>query len=306
MTVITCKDVRKTYRYYKVLENLNFTIQENTLTGIIGRNGVGKTTLMKMIAGFTDVTTGELDVFSEKPFNNLFTSSNTIMIDDELTFPEGMTLESIFQECERFYPRWDDAFARRLLQYFNLQLKSKLYILSKGKKSTFHAIIGLAARSPLTIFDEPTNGMDAAVRKDFYRALLKDYIAHPRTILLSSHHLEEIEDLLEDVLLIHKRSILFHGSVTELQEKFMTLMGNEDKLKDYIHSEDVISLQRTAPYITMTVNNRLSEQELEALRENGVRTSTVSANDAYVALTQQTKGGIDDVFNEANKNRNDQ
>lgn len=306
MTVITCRDVTKTYRFYNVLENLNFSIQANTLTGIIGRNGVGKTTLMKMIAGFTDVTSGEMNVFEEKPFNNLFVSSNVLMLDEELTFPEGMTVKDILVECQRFYPQWDDRFAKHLLQYFNLQPTSKLYILSKGKKSTFHAIIGLAARSPLTIFDEPTNGMDAAVRKDFYRALLKDYIAHPRTILLSSHHLEEIEDLLEDVLLIHKRSILFHGSVTELQEKFMTLMGNEDKLKDYIHSEDVISLQRTAPYITMTVNNRLSEQELEALRENGVRTSTVSANDAYVALTQQTKGGIDDVFNEANKNRNDQ
>ena len=70
-------------------------------------------------------------------------------------------------------------------------------------------IIGLAARCPLTIFDEPTTGMDAAVRKDFYRALLKDYIAYPRTIILSSHHLEEIEDLLEDVLLIHDGKIIF-------------------------------------------------------------------------------------------------
>lgn len=299
MTVITCTNVTKTYRSYKALENLNFSIEENTLTGIIGRNGVGKTTLMKMIAGFTEVTTGELDVFSEKPFNNLFVASNVIMIDDELTFPSGMTLEDIFKECQRFYPRWDDALAKRLLQYFRLHLKSKPYILSKGKKSIFYAIIGLAARSPLTIFDEPTNGMDAAVRKDFYRALLKDYIAHPRTILLSSHHMEEIENLLEDVLLIHNRSVLFHGSMTELQEKCITLMGSEDKLVDYIHSTDVIALQRTAPYVTITMNNRLNEQELETLRENRVRVTTVSANDAYVALTKQSKGGIDDVFNEA-------
>ena len=76
--------------------------------------------------------------------------------------------------------------------------------------------------------------MDTVVRKDFYRALLKDYIAHPRTILVSSHHLEEIEDLLEDILLVHNKTVLFHGSITELQEMFVRLIGKSEKLLEFV------------------------------------------------------------------------
>ncbi len=297
MTVITCQNVTKSYRSYNVLNDIQFDIKENTLTGIIGRNGVGKTTLMKMIAGYTEVDAGKLEVFSENPFNNLIVSSNTVFIDDTMTFPESMTIQDIFKECKRFFDRWDNQLATRLSTYSGLHPKTKPYILSKGKRSIFHAIIGIASRSPLTIFDEPTNGMDAVVRKDFYRALLKDYIAHPRTILLSSHHIEEIENLLEDVLLIHNQTILFHGSITDLQERFITLMGTEQKLGNYMDSDDVIALQKIDSYVTLTMKNRFTEQEFEVMRENGIHVSNVSANDAYVALTGKSKGGIDDVFN---------
>lgn len=296
MTVIQCQNVTKAYGSQIVLEDSNFSIKKNTLTGIIGRNGVGKTTLMKMIAGFIQESSGTLDVFSERPFNSLKVSSNSIFTDDLMLFPQSMRLIDILNECKRFYFRWDHALALRLLDYFGLHPQLKPRVLSKGKKSTFHAIIGIASRSPLTIFDEPTTGMDAVVRKDFYRALLKDYLAHPRTILLSSHHVEEIEDLLEDVLLIHDQKILFHDSVTALQETFLNLTGKEQLLAKHIHRQDIVTSKTTGPYVIWTVKNQFDNEVLEAMRKDHIRISSVSANDAYIALTQGTKGGIDHVF----------
>ncbi|WP_203247559.1 ABC transporter ATP-binding protein [Sporosarcina beigongshangi] len=297
MTVIKCNGVTKTYGAHQVLSNINFSIEEGVLTGIIGRNGVGKTTLMKMIVGFLRESSGSIQVFGEQPFNNLKVSANTIFIDDAMHFPDSMTLQDILTECQRFYPNWDGELASRLISYFVFHLGGKHRLLSKGKKSTFNAIIGLAAHCALTIFDEPTTGMDAAVRKDFYRALLKDYSAHPRTILVSSHHIEEIEDLLEDILLVHEGKVQFHGPITDLQEMFVTLQGTAELLAIHTQDKNIISQHTLGPYSEWLVENTFTDDQIKHLQASGISLSPVSANDAYIALTTKAQGGIDHVFN---------
>lgn len=297
MTVIEFTNVSKSYRTQKVLNGMNFNIQQGVLTGIIGRNGVGKTTLMKMIAGFTEETSGTVHVFGEKPFNSLKVSANSIFVDDAMGFPDALTLTDILKECERFYANWDQALANRLMDHFIFHQGARHRHLSKGKKSTFNAIVGLAAHCPLTIFDEPTTGMDAAVRKDFYRALLKDYIAHPRTILLSSHHIEEIEDVLEDALLVHGGVVHFHGPITDLQEMFVKLSGPAERLSHYTVGTNVVEMKKGLSTSAWIVENSFSADVLVRMKAEGIRISPVSANDAYIMLTEQKRGGIDDVFN---------
>lgn len=296
MTVVEFNKVVKSFRTHDVLKEMSFEIKEGVLTGIIGRNGVGKTTLMKIIVGFTEETSGKVEVFAEKPFNSLKVSANSILVDDGMYFPLAMTLNDILKECDRFYPNWDRELAKRLVYYFGYHLDARHPHLSKGKRSTFNAIIGIASRCALTIFDEPTTGMDSAVRKDFYRALLKDYLAHPRTILLSSHHIEEIEDLLEDVLLVHKGVAHFHGPITKLQEMFIKLVGKTEKLAFHTAGKTVTSASSTGPYPEWILENTFSEDDMARMKADGIVISAVNANDAYIALTDQPRGGIDDVF----------
>ena len=125
-----------------------------------------------------------------------------IFIDDNMALPSALSLIEILECAGRFYKNWDMRLAIKMFDYFSLNPNQGHASLSKGMKSTFNMIIGISAHCPLTIFDEPTTGMDSAVRKDFYKALLKDYVEIPRTIIISSHHLNEIEDIIEDVLLI--------------------------------------------------------------------------------------------------------
>ncbi|WP_367183460.1 ATP-binding cassette domain-containing protein [Sporosarcina sp.] len=296
MPAITMQNVTKTYRKLTILDQVNLAIRENVITGVVGRNGAGKTTLMKMISGYTKESEGELRVFGERPFNSLSVSANSIFIDDMMNFPDALSLEEILVECERFYANWDGELARRLLEYFSLPLMLKHRVLSKGKRSTFYAVVGISARCPLTMFDEPITGMDAAARRDFYRALLKDYIAHPRTILLSSHHMEEMEDLLEDILLIDGKGIGFHGPVTELQEKFVSLQGKLKVLEAHANRYAVIHRSTTGPLAEWIVDNEHTAEELQELKQAGIRIAAVSASDAYLAMTGQTRGGVDDVF----------
>ena len=296
MQPITLRNVTKRYRSITVLEQLNLEIRENVITGVVGRNGVGKTTLMKMIAGFIKESGGDLRVFGERPFNSLSVSANMIFVDDMMGFPDAMTLEDLLTEFDRFYENWEGELAERLLKYFRLPLTLNHRILSKGKRSTFNAIVGIAARCPLTMFDEPITGMDAGARRDFYRALLKDYLAHPRTILLSSHHMEEMEDLLEDILLIDGKGITFHGSITELQEKFLSLQAKEHVLKQYANRYAVVHRSSAGPLTEWIVDHEHDKAELMELKQAGIRVSAVSASEAYLAMTGQTRGGVDDVF----------
>lgn len=296
MSVIEFKNLTKSYKFNTVLNHINFTIEEGTLTGIIGRNGVGKTTLMKLITGYIHKTGGDVHVFSEDPFNNLKVSANSILVDDSMSFSDKLSLSEILIEAERFYANWDQQLAHRLFTYFNFHPDLRHHQLSKGKKSTFNAIIGIASHCPLTIFDEPTTGMDTAARRDFYRALLKDYIAHPRTILLSSHHLEEIEDLLENILLIHDGTIRFHGPISDLQEMFVKLIGKKEVIHQQIEGRKGFGHRNDGPIYKMYVKNSFSEDEQSLLTSKGIKIVPVSANDAYVILTSSSKGGIDDVF----------
>lgn len=298
MSVIECRDLTKTFRGTKALNNLSFKLEDNKITGLIGRNGAGKTTLLKIIAGHMKETSGEIKVFSEKPFNNLLVSANTIFLHDQMNLPTALNLMETLEVGASFYGNWDSELANRLFEYFSFNPLQHYNGLSKGMKSTFNMIIGLSARCPLTIFDEPTTGMDAAVRKDFYRALLKDYIANPRTIIISSHHLNEIEDLLEDIFLLNNGKELLHMSVADLKEWAIGIQGKTPIVDEWTQNKEVIftkSMGLENKYVV--VKNDLSEEELQNARLAGMEVSPVTSSNVCVYLTSKTNGGIDDVFN---------
>ncbi|MFB6467306.1 ATP-binding cassette domain-containing protein [Cytobacillus sp. Hz8] len=299
MNVIECRDLTKTYYRKKALNGLSFSIEENKIIGLIGRNGAGKTTLLKIMAGLIKETSGEIKVISEKPFNSLQVSQNSIFMDEHLAFPPALQLQELLEEAGRFYPNWNHQLAQRLFAYFGFDPKDYHNRLSKGKTSVFNAIIGISARCPITIFDEPTSGMDEVARKDFYRALLKDYITYPRTIILSSHHLDEVEDLLEEILLLKDGRKLLHMSISKFKEWAIGFRGKKEVVKEWIGNRDLIYSQYLG-IDTMygVVKNEYSEELLEKARMSGLEVSPVRSSDLCVYLMSETKGGIDDVFND--------
>ena len=297
MNVIECRNLTKEFKTAKAVSNLSFYIKENTITGLIGRNGAGKTTLLKIIAGYFHTTSGTMKVFNHNPFNSLLVSSNMIFIDDKMAFPPSLPLLEILELAGTFYENWDHDLAVRLFNYFSFNPKQHHSNLSKGMKSTFNSIIGIAARCSLTIMDEPTTGMDASVRKDFYRALLKDYLAHPRTIILSSHLISEIEELLEDVLLIKEGELLLHKSVERLREYAVGLQGQKNLVENFISNNDVIYKKTVEKDSYAVVKNQFSEASLREFKSEGGKVNPVSTEELCIYLTNSSKGGIDDVFN---------
>ncbi|WP_404351712.1 ABC transporter ATP-binding protein [Sutcliffiella horikoshii] len=297
MKVVNCEGLVKKYGRSKALNDLSFQISENKITGLIGRNGAGKTTLLKIMAGFQRQTSGEMKVFNEEPYNSLLVSANSILVDDQMAFPVSLSLGEILHASASFYSNWDAELARKLFDYFSFRDEYRHSELSKGMKSTFNMIVGLASRCVLTMFDEPTTGMDASVRKDFYRALLKDYIAYPRTILISSHHLEEIEDLLEDIILLKNGEKLLHLPVSDIKDYAIGIQGKKSVLNEWLEDKEVLyrrSIGTEGTYVV--IENHFKAKIIQDARIHGFELSSVSSSDVCIYLTSKGRGGIDAVF----------
>jgi len=297
LKVIQCDNLTKAYKNCRALDNLSFTIEENTITGLIGRNGAGKTTLLKLLSGYLKPSSGEVKVFEDNPFNSLKVASNSIFIDENMTFSKHLTLEEIITVAKDFYPSFDEAMSRKLLEYFSLNKNSKHSELSKGMTSTFNMILGIASHSALTIMDEPTTGMDAAVRKEMYKILLRDYIENPRTIIISSHHLEELEDILEDILLLKDGTKCIHMPIVDLKEYAIGLRGNMETVKALVKDKTVLYEETFGKdSVYMVVETKNFEEDLKVAKASKVEGKTVSINDLCIYLTSPKEGGINYVF----------
>ena len=297
MNLVDCREVTKKFGRVKAVDEFSFQLSANKILGLIGRNGAGKTTLLKMIAGHFLPNKGELKVFDMHPFNNLQVAANMIFVDDYLHIPQSMYLEEIIEVMPRFYENWNSGLAKGLVDYFDLPLKQNYQKLSTGMKSTFNSILGISARCPLTVLDEPTLGMDAAVRQDIYRALLKDFMDYPRTIILSSHLLNEVEHILEEVLLMDEGRRILHLPIDELKECLIGLQGSEQEIDKWVELHESYHMKRIGKdQIYVVIPNKFLPDELGKLRSHGVEVSYISPADICVYLTAKDKGGVDRVF----------
>ena len=231
-----------TYRYGRktALDHVNITLNENQLIGLIGRNGSGKTTFLKLCAGYYYPTDGEITVFEEEPFHRIESLGEIIYSNPNVYHKELNTLEQILKYFKLTYPRFDAVFANKLLVVFALQPTMRFKNLSQGIVSVFNFICALSTRARLTLFDEPILGMDVTSRKKIYEILLRDYIECPRTIIVSSHILSELEDILSEILLIDEGKIILYKDLDEVRTMSYRIDGTEDAVKAFCSDKTVI------------------------------------------------------------------
>jgi len=177
-------------------------VRENAINGLLGRNGAGKTTIMQMLTGQDFATSGDIRVFGQSPVENAAVLQNLCFIKESQKYPDDFMPKHVFRSAPWFFPHWDADFAEQLIDEFRLPTKRRIKKLSRGQLSSVGVIVGLASRAPLTFFDEPYLGLDAVARQLFYDRLLEDYAEHPRTVILSTHLIDEVSNLLEHVFVI--------------------------------------------------------------------------------------------------------
>lgn len=192
----------KRFGSFAAIDDVSLTIEPGRIHGLLGRNGAGKTTLMQLITGQDFATHGDIHVFGEKPTENARVLQNVCFIKESQRYPEDFQPKHVLRSAPWFFENWDAEYAEQLVDEFRLPLNRRIKKLSRGQLSAVGVIVGLASRAPLTFFDEPYLGLDAVARQLFYDRLLEDFAEHPRTVVLSTHLIDEVANLLEHVIVI--------------------------------------------------------------------------------------------------------
>lgn len=287
--IVQVKDLKKNYQSKIALNNLSFELNENSITGLIGRNGSGKTTLMKILGGQLDYTSGIATVLSEKPMDNLSVLPHIIYSYHNFAYQRNLTLEAILMNYNTLFPKFDLSFAKKLIKYFELSPNMKYKNLSQGMGSIFNFICALSSRCKLTMFDEPVLGMDITVRRAAYEVLLRDYAQNPRTFIISSHLFQEMESVLSDILLIEQGELLLHKNIDDFRNSAYRIDGESSIIEDYMQTKNVLKYQNSPLQSYAIIYEDFSPALQYHIKELGLTVSAVSSEDLCIYLTKQNK-----------------
>ena len=283
--VIQVDGLSRTYRDVAALQDVSFTLQPDIICGLLGRNGAGKTTLMRMLTGQDFPSVGTARVFGENPVENTSVLQQMCFISEGTRYPEGFHARHVLAGAPWFFANWDAAFADELVGKFRLPLKRDVKKLSRGQQSALGVIVGLASRAPVTIFDEPYLGLDAVARHTFYDTLLADYAEQPRTILLSTHLIDEVSNLLEHVLVLDEGRLLLDQSAESLRGSASAVAGRAGDVDRFAEGRQVLHRDTLGGLATVTISGRLTAADHRAAVAANLEIAPVSFQQLIVDLT---------------------
>lgn len=228
-SLVTARNVSKHFGAVRAVDDISFDIEKGRIVGLIGPNGAGKTTLLKAVLGLTDCD-GDLSVLGLDPFRQRKQLMQEIcFIADVAVLPRWIKVSQLLDYVEGVHPNFSRKAAEGFLQHTKVKSGARVRELSKGMVTQLHLSIIMAIDAKLLVLDEPTLGLDIIFRKEFYANLLADYFDEERTILVTTHQVEEIENLLTDIMFINDGKILLDAPMDEISERYVELMASGEK-----------------------------------------------------------------------------
>jgi len=285
--MLEIKNLNKSYGENQVLQDVNITIEENKIYGLLGRKGVGKTTLLNIITNQILRDSGKVLLDNEDVFENDNAMEQISFVKDKGIAFDDFKINRLFEIAKTIYKDWNDAYKDYLVNEFNLNTKKKYGKLSTGYQTIVRLIIGLASRSRITIFDEPSLGLDAAYRYKFYNLLLEDYEKNPRTIIISTHLIDEVDNLFEEIIILSEGRVMLKGETNSLMEKAYFLSGKEENFTEIINTKKVISREEFGTTIILGIFDNLNPEEIQDLKSKGIEISKIPLQKLFVYLTDQ-------------------
>ena len=240
MNAIQIKNVTKQYKDVTALDNVSFSFEYGKIYGFLGRNGAGKSTLINIIANRIFADSGEVIIDNVPAKENMKIHDKIFCMSEADLYNTNLKIKDHFKWIDRFYDDFDKRKAFEIAEKFNLNVNKKFKALSKGYQSIFKLTIALSLNVPYVIFDEPVLGLDANHRELFYDLLLKDYENSERTIIIATHLIEEVANIIEEVVLIDKGKVLLQDNVNSLLETGYSISGLAHEVDTYCAGKNVI------------------------------------------------------------------
>lgn len=289
-TAIEVSGVTRRYRSTTALDDVTVSFGKDQIHGLLGRNGAGKTTLMSIVTAQAWPSEGQVKVLGQIPHENEQVLPKICFVREEQRYIDDSMAKHAFKAAADAFPNWSWELTNRLVEDFNLPQKTKIKKMSRGQRSAVGVIIGLASRAEVTFFDEPYMGLDAVARQLFYDRLLEDYSEHPRTIVLSSHLIDEIAHLVENVVLIDHGKIMLDEPVEDLRDRAVTLVGRADAVSEAAAGREVLQHEEMGRIVRTTMMGELSDEQRQRLHEQDVDVLPVSLQQLIVHMTTPRSG----------------
>jgi ABC-2 type transport system ATP-binding protein len=288
---IEVRGLQLRYGTVTALDDLSFTLPGGRIYGLLGRNGSGKTSLLSVLAAFRRQSAGSVLIDGQPVFENPSITRRVCLV-RETGDPgdNGERVREVLSTAARLRAGWDGDYADELVARFQVPRDKKLAELSLGQRSALGMIFGLAARAPVTLFDESHLGMDAPSRAAFHDELLADFLAHPRTVVISTHLIDELSPLFEEVLIIDEGRLVLKDETEVLRARGVAVTGPAEAVDRFVVGHTVLGERRLGPTKSATVYGGLDEHHRREARDAGLDLDPIALQDLFIHLTQPSGG----------------
>ncbi|MBQ8149008.1 MAG: ABC transporter ATP-binding protein [Clostridia bacterium] len=278
----------------RALDGLSFAVLPGQIVGLLGRNGAGKSTLLRIISGQLKAKEGDAWLFGQRIYNNTAALSSLCMIGDTPDFGKLKNLKQLLKVCDGLFPGWKRERALELIKLFELPVKRPLKGFSRGMQTAAMLTVGLASGALLTVFDEPSLGLDAVMRERFYDLLLEEKQKDPnRTFILSTHLIDEVARTLDSAVMVDHGRLLCQAQLAEFGRIYMSVSGAPDAVRQETDGMSILKEETVAGSLVRHLRlNSVSEGE-KLKTEGKVQVAPMSLQRLFVFLAQ-TNASLDE------------
>ncbi len=285
MSKIEIKSLTKQYGDVVALDNVSLDIERNKIYGLLGRNGAGKTTLLNLITNKLFPTAGEVFIDGENVKENDKVLNNVFYMFEDNLYPEGLRVKELIRWVKLFYTSLDVDYAKELCDKFGLNTHSKIKSLSTGYSTICKDILALTSNAEVILLDEPVLGLDANHRDLLYKEILSNYIKQPKTIVISTHLIEEVSEILEEVIIIKEGKIILKDTVEDLMTRAYMISGEASKVQQYIKNKKYIGLEKMGKYQQVTILEESKKRNTQLINELDLEVSKAPLQKLFINLT---------------------
>lgn len=278
---IELRNITKTFGKTRALNQVSLTLEEGHIYGLLGNNGAGKTTLLSILTDRQRPDSGQVLIDGLPVKNNDEALSRVFLVGEQNFFPDDMKGKKALETIPLFYPSFDKDYALGLAEQFGLPLKKKLTALSTGYSSIFRLILGLSVNTPYVIFDEPVLGLDAQNRNLFYRLLVEKFAEGGTTFIISTHLIDEVENLIEHTIILREGRILRDAPTEDLTDNAYSISGPAGLVDAYTADKTVLTSRSLGGLKTVSIQGRPEEQ-----LPPGLEGSRMRLQDYFISLQE--------------------
>ncbi len=269
----------------EILKCISFEIKPGNIVGIVGRNGAGKTTLLRTMVGILDPTNGDVKINDKSIFTNPEIKQNVIFVPDSSEALKNYSTKELVKLYKTVYPLFDEAYFKELMDRFSLPESKKIGNYSKGMKALFTLVVAFSTKAKYIILDEPTDGLDVIVKRRILKTLVEEVAMNDVSVIISSHRLDELEFMANDIIMIKDGEVDSHYELDEMKAMYKKAqVVFQDYMPDEI-KEHVNVLNQTGRVYTIIIENEKSGAEAAILKEKPLlfEELSMSLEDIFVA-----------------------